>query len=93
MCTCTQSHDRFSLLRKNLHVYLLYISVDILARTCTWYANFSNIHACLSVCSFFFFHYEVASELISFQLLLVFTFTYSASYVFIDVTYTFIQPI
>lgn len=38
--------------------------------------QFSNVHACLSVCGFFY-HYEVASELISFKLEVLFTFTCS----------------
>lgn len=67
---CTKSHDSVSLLRKKLHVYFLYLSIDILVLG----MQFSNVHACLSVCGFFFYHYEVASELISFKLEVLFTF-------------------
>lgn len=34
---------------KNLHVYFLYLSIDILVLG----MQFSNVHACLSVCGFF----------------------------------------
>lgn len=74
-------HDRVSLLRKKLHAYLLYLSVDILVLG----MQFSNIHACLSVV---FVYYDVASELISFQFL--FTLACSIICFFIHVTYTFI---
>lgn len=77
---CTKSHDSVSLLRKKLHVYFLYLSIDILVLG----MQFSNVHACLSVCGVFY-HYEVASELLlnlKFYLLL-----HVASYVFMDVTH------
>lgn len=68
---------------KNLHVYFLYLSIDILVLG----MQFSNVHACLSVCGFFY-HYEVASELISFKLEFIFTLNlHVASYVFMDVTH------
>lgn len=86
---CTKSHDSVSLLRKKLHVYFLYLSIDILVLG----MQFSNVHACLSVCGFFFYHYEVASELISFKLEVLFTFTCSIICFYGCDTYTFINPI
>lgn len=83
---CTKSHDSVSLLRKKLHVYFLYLSIDILVLG----MQFSNVHACLSVCGFFFYHYEVASELISFKLEVLFTFTCSIRCFYGCDTYTFI---
>lgn len=83
---CTKSHDSVSLLRKKLHVYFLYLSIDILVLG----MQFSNVHACLSVCGFFFYHYEVASELISFKLEVLFTFTCSIICFYGCDTYTFI---
>lgn len=86
---CTKSHDSVSLLRKKLHVYFLYLSIDILVLG----MQFSNVHACLSVCGFFFYHYEVASELISFKLEVLFTFTCNIICFYGCDTYTFIKPI
>lgn len=85
---CTKSHDSVSLLRKKLHVYFLYLSIDILVLG----MQFSTVHACLSVCGFFY-HYEVASELISFKLEVLFTFTCSIICFYGCDTYTFIKPI
>lgn len=86
---CTKSHDSVSLLRKKLHVYFLYLSIDILVLG----MQFSNVHACLSVCVCFFYHNEVASELISFKLEVLFTFTCSIICFYGCDTYTFIKPI
>lgn len=75
---------------KNLHVYFLYLSIDILVLG----MQFSNVHACLSVCvCVFFYHNEVASELISFKLEVLFTFTCSIICFYGCDTYTFIKPI
>lgn len=63
--------------------------IDILVRG----MQFSNVHACLSVWVFFFYHYEVASELVSFKLEVLFTFTCSIICFYGCDTYTFIKPI
>lgn len=89
---CTKSHDSVSLLRKKLHVFLLYLSIDMIDILVLG-MQFSNVHACLSVCGFFFYHYEVASELISFKLEVLFTFTCSIICFYGCDTYTFIKPI
>lgn len=88
---CTKSHDSVSLLRKKLHVFFLYLSIDMIDILVLG-MQFSNVHACLSVCGFFY-HYEVASELISFKLEVLFTFTCSIICFYGCDTYTFIKPI
>lgn len=89
---CTKSHDSVSLLRKKLHVFLLYLSIDMIDILVLG-MQFSNVRACLSVCGFFFYHNEVASELISFKLEVLFTFTCSIICFYGCDTYTFIKPI
>lgn len=75
---------------KNLHVYFLYLSIDIPVLG----MQFSNVHACMFKCVWvFFYHYEVASELISFKLEVLFTFTCSIICFYGCDTYTFIKPI
>lgn len=83
---CTKSHDSVSLLRKKLHVYFLYLSIDILVLGMQFFKC-----TCMFKCVwFFFYHYEVASELISFKLEVLFTFTCSIICFYGCDTYTFI---
>lgn len=86
---CTKSHDSVSLLRKK---FTCIFSVPLNRYTSTWYAVFKC--TCMFKCVwFFFYHYEVASELISFKLEVLFTFTCSIICFYGCDTYTFIKPI
>lgn len=68
---------------KNLHVYFLYLSIDILVLGMQFFKC-----TCMFKCVWvFFYHYEVASELISFKLEVLFILLHVASYVFMDVTH------
>lgn len=87
---CTKSHDSVSLLRKK---FTCIFSVPLNRYTSTWYAVFKCTCMFKCVCVVFFYHNEVASELISFKLEVLFTFTCSIICFYGCDTYTFIKPI